>query len=210
MFLRKLQRIWLDPRRDRLRPAIKPAQQRNHRDQFHHRVIGKMFLQFFEMRIADARRMRACRITELERALVRRETLADRPIGANAFHLEENFITGTRQRIIRQDQAIVRATRSVEKALRSYLLARRQTRAMEIVDNGNGTINTDGNGSTNISGNSTNGTGVDNGNGTINTGGNGSTFAVNNTQTVGSSTITIRGSPAIACASPSRCRMPPE
>ena len=33
--------------------------------------------------------------------------------------------------MIRQDQAIVRASRSVEKALRAYLTARRQTRMIE-------------------------------------------------------------------------------
>lgn len=70
---------------------------------------------------------------ELELALIRRESLADRPIGVEAFRLEHDFITGTKQRIVRQDQAIVRATRSVERALRGYLQARRQTRAMEVL-----------------------------------------------------------------------------
>lgn len=68
---------------------------------------------------------------DLDRAYRRRETLASEPIGVLAFQLEDEFIQGTKHRITRQDQAIMRASRGVEKALRTYLHARKQTKMME-------------------------------------------------------------------------------
>jgi flagellar export protein FliJ len=72
-------------------------------------------------------------LSELDEAFKRREKLGSEAVTINAFQIEQNYITGTKQRIIRQDQAIVRASRSVEKALRAYLFARRQTRMIEIL-----------------------------------------------------------------------------
>jgi flagellar export protein FliJ len=72
-------------------------------------------------------------VSELNDALIRRESLGIEAIGIDAFQLEESFIVGTKQRIVQQDQALVRASRNVEKALRVYLTARRQTRAIEIL-----------------------------------------------------------------------------
>jgi flagellar FliJ protein len=70
----------------------------------------------------------------LARALERREGLAQRNFeSALAFQLEQAYINGTKQRIIQADQAIMRASRVVEKALRAYLTARRQTRMIEIL-----------------------------------------------------------------------------
>lgn len=71
---------------------------------------------------------------DLEQALVRREALgSSEPVGALAFRLEEDFIQGTKARMKRQDQAIVRASKIVSKALRDYLVARKQTRMMEVL-----------------------------------------------------------------------------
>src|SRR3954469_16842880 len=56
----------------------------------------------------------------LSAALARREDLGREPVGANAFQLEHSLILGTKQRIIRQDQSIVRAQRVVERAMRAY------------------------------------------------------------------------------------------
>lgn len=70
-------------------------------------------------------------------ALFRRERLmsdtesADQGIGILPVHLEQKFIEGTKQRIIQADQAIVRAVRGVEKALRFYLHAKKQLQIME-------------------------------------------------------------------------------
>jgi flagellar export protein FliJ len=69
----------------------------------------------------------------LSDALERREKLGIEAIGIDAFQLEQNFIFGTKQRIVQQDQALVRASRGVEKALRAYLHARRQTRTIEML-----------------------------------------------------------------------------
>jgi flagellar FliJ protein len=67
----------------------------------------------------------------LEKALVRREALGQSPVTVIAFITEQDYITGTKQRIIQVQQAITRATRGVEKALRTYLHCRRQTKMME-------------------------------------------------------------------------------
>jgi flagellar export protein FliJ len=67
----------------------------------------------------------------LEKALVRRESLGQSPVTVTAFITEQDYITGTKQRIIQVQQAITRATRGVEKALRTYLHCRRQTKMME-------------------------------------------------------------------------------
>jgi flagellar protein FliJ len=70
---------------------------------------------------------------QLEEGLIRRESLGARGTGISAFLLEQDYITGTKQWIIQAQQAIVRASRGVEKALRTYLHARRQTRVMELI-----------------------------------------------------------------------------
>jgi flagellar FliJ protein len=68
-------------------------------------------------------------------ALERREALGSGNQAATVleFQLESDFIAGTKVRINQQDQAILRARRMVEKALRTYLAARRQTRMMEML-----------------------------------------------------------------------------
>ncbi len=70
-------------------------------------------------------------LSKLGQALQRREELGGVSVSALAFQMENDFIGGTKQRIIQSDQAIVRATRSVEKALRAYLYARKQLRMIE-------------------------------------------------------------------------------
>jgi flagellar export protein FliJ len=76
-------------------------------------------------------------LRDLEMSLIRRENLGSHPDGDGSsssgtdFQLETSYITGIKQRIIQSDQAILRAQRSVEKALRTYLHARKQTRMIE-------------------------------------------------------------------------------
>lgn len=70
---------------------------------------------------------------QLEETLIRREALGKTPISVIAFRMETDFITGTKQRIIQSDQAILRASKQVEKALRAYLVARRATKMMESI-----------------------------------------------------------------------------
>lgn len=72
-------------------------------------------------------------LSTLERSLRRREELGGDAVPALAFQLEEEYIRGTKQRLVRADQAILRASRNVEKALRAYLNARKQSRAIEVL-----------------------------------------------------------------------------
>src|SRR5262245_46098109 len=74
---------------------------------------------------------KAALLKRLEESLIRRERLGIEPVGAVDFQLEQDFIVGTKQRLIKQDQAIFRASKAVEKALRAFLHARRQTTMME-------------------------------------------------------------------------------
>lgn len=69
---------------------------------------------------------------ELEKSLIRREGLGTiKAAPALDFQMETAFISGTKQRIIQADQAILRAKKFVEKALRELLVARRALRTIE-------------------------------------------------------------------------------
>jgi flagellar export protein FliJ len=71
---------------------------------------------------------------QLREALERREGLGRTATPVLSFQLEQAFINGTKQRIVQADQAIVRASRVVEKSLRAYLTARKQTRMIEVLE----------------------------------------------------------------------------
>jgi flagellar export protein FliJ len=64
-------------------------------------------------------------------SLVRKESLATNATSIHSFQLEQGYINGLKQRIIQADQRIFRASKSVEKCLRAYLMAKRQTRVFE-------------------------------------------------------------------------------
>jgi flagellar FliJ protein len=70
---------------------------------------------------------------ELADSLERRESIASSGFNVTALQLEDSFITGTKQRIIQADQGIIRAARGLEKAIRAYMFARRQTRMIETI-----------------------------------------------------------------------------
>ena len=73
-------------------------------------------------------------VGDLKDSLTRREELGSQPnrsIGALSFQLEDDFIEGQKYRIVRQDRIIVRASKVVEKALRAYLFAKRQSLMIE-------------------------------------------------------------------------------
>jgi flagellar export protein FliJ len=70
-------------------------------------------------------------LSALSLSLGRREQLGREPTLRPAFELENDFIAGQKLRVVQADQAILRATRAVEKALRAYLAAKRQLRAIE-------------------------------------------------------------------------------
>lgn len=53
--------------------------------------------------------------------------------GAEAFRVEQEFIAGSKVRIVQADQAILRASRAVERMMRAFLAARRKTRTIELL-----------------------------------------------------------------------------
>ncbi len=71
-------------------------------------------------------------LNELERSLLRRENLASKT-GSIAldFQMENSFILGTKQRIVQADHGILRARKTLEKALRDLLTARRALKTIE-------------------------------------------------------------------------------
>jgi flagellar export protein FliJ len=72
-------------------------------------------------------------LEENERALIRRDSLARTAQPVLAYQLENEFIQGNRQRFVQADQAIFRARKFVEKALRDVILAKRALRAIELL-----------------------------------------------------------------------------
>jgi len=69
----------------------------------------------------------------LQQALVRREEIGKVPVPASSIYVEHDYIKGTKYRLIQSDQAILKAKRGADKALRFYLNAKRQTKAIEIL-----------------------------------------------------------------------------
>jgi flagellar FliJ protein len=59
-------------------------------------------------------------------AFVNKNELISRDAKINDIKLLEDYITGLKQQIIRADQAIIRARRFLDQAMRNYILARRE------------------------------------------------------------------------------------
>ncbi|MDR3606759.1 MAG: flagellar export protein FliJ [Oligoflexia bacterium] len=76
---------------------------------------------------------KAALLSKLNESLVRREALGARggSVTPEDFRVEQDFIDGQKSRLARQEQIIIRSQRSVEKAFRTYLSARRQTQMLE-------------------------------------------------------------------------------
>ena len=69
----------------------------------------------------------------LQSSLLKREHLANSATSPLSYRMEQDFIDGTKARLVKAEHGIIRAQRGVEKALRSYLMARRQTRMIEVL-----------------------------------------------------------------------------
>ncbi len=90
--------------------------------------------------LADARRAQA-RILEfkagLEKALMqaleRRERIGQGPASGADFQIENDFIAGTKQRLVQTEATLTRINRGLEKAMQTYLNARKQTRVIELL-----------------------------------------------------------------------------
>lgn len=72
-------------------------------------------------------------MVETETALARREALAKTAQPVLSYQLENEFITGNKQRILQSDQAITRARKFVEKALREVITAKRALKGIELL-----------------------------------------------------------------------------
>lgn len=68
---------------------------------------------------------------QLEKSFERRENLGSMNEDVASFHLEDNFVIGTKQKIVQADRAIARATKAQERALQVYLLAKGQSKIIE-------------------------------------------------------------------------------
>ncbi len=70
-------------------------------------------------------------LAELQNALNRRESLGRIPTKSTSFIVEQSYIIGLKQKVIQADHAILKASRAVEKMLRSYYAARAQSRRID-------------------------------------------------------------------------------
>lgn len=70
-------------------------------------------------------------IAELNKSLQRRDDLASAPNRSSLFNSENDYISGTKQKLIQADHTIMKASRGIEKALRTYLISKKQTRVIE-------------------------------------------------------------------------------
>ncbi len=78
-------------------------------------------------------RVKESMLEAIQISLLRREELGREPIPSVAFQIENEFIAGTKLRAAHLDQKIFKAQKNIEKAMRNYLLARRQTRMIEVL-----------------------------------------------------------------------------
>lgn len=83
-------------------------------------------------RQVEIERREAC-LAQLSTSYRNLEALNANPAAGTAYQAEQTFIDGTKHRIAMAEQAILRASRGVEKAMHAFLLARRKTRAIEVL-----------------------------------------------------------------------------
>jgi flagellar export protein FliJ len=81
----------------------------------------------------ESLRAKQALLEENNRALNRREQLARTAQPVLAYQIENEFISGNRQRMVQADQSIFRNRKFVEKALREVIMAKRALRAIELL-----------------------------------------------------------------------------
>lgn len=69
--------------------------------------------------------------SDFNHALERREDLGKTPIGISAFKIEQDLISGLKQRLTQADYAIFRALKNVEKARLIFSAAKSRSKMME-------------------------------------------------------------------------------
>ena len=71
--------------------------------------------------------------SQLQISLGRREDLSNQTVAIEQYLTEQDFIMGTKHRLVQADQAISRAKRDLEKFQQVYLFCRKQTRMIEVL-----------------------------------------------------------------------------
>lgn len=79
----------------------------------------------------DALAARQALYDDTNAALLRRDALASTAQPVLAYQLETEFIVGNKQRMVASDQALFRARKFVDKALKEVLLAKRAVKAID-------------------------------------------------------------------------------
>ncbi len=90
-------------------------------------------LAYAQARYQETLQIKQRLMEDTEAALARREALASTAQPVLAYQLENEFITGNKQRILQSDQAITRARKFVEKALREVIAAKRALKGIELL-----------------------------------------------------------------------------
>jgi flagellar export protein FliJ len=70
-------------------------------------------------------------IETLEKSQTRKENLGRTPVQIQAFQAEQDFITGTKQKILQSDQKIFKAQKNIDRAMKQYIHAKRRTEIIE-------------------------------------------------------------------------------
>ncbi len=70
-------------------------------------------------------------ITKKSNAFLAKNEMLTRDSNVNEIRLQEEYISGINQRLLRADQAIVRARRFLEQAMREYIKARKERKMVD-------------------------------------------------------------------------------
>lgn len=70
-------------------------------------------------------------LSDLNSALIRRESAANQSTSVSMIQIEENFIVGTKTRIVQADREILAARKRTDQAMRGYVLSRKNLKIVE-------------------------------------------------------------------------------
>jgi flagellar FliJ protein len=81
----------------------------------------------YQSKISEKRAL----LLKKQEAFEKKNEMASRDTSINEIRLVEDHITGLKARMIKADQAIIRARRFLEQAMRHYILARKERMMMD-------------------------------------------------------------------------------
>lgn len=70
-------------------------------------------------------------LAEIDKTFAQKDALSNLTVGVSQFQAVQEYIEGTKQRVVFTDQAILRASRAVQKAMWIYFSAKKQRRILE-------------------------------------------------------------------------------